>query len=164
MVTRADKVWVVMLVAALGVWGCARGSADGNSSQVDRIRHLEARCAKLEEDCKAVAAACEQAKQRVAALEEDNARLNKELAQDRKERDALKEDLAVRTQERDALKHEVESRTSERDTLQGRCERLKKGLQSLLSQDDTAAVPIGPPVPAGPPVTAFPTELGPNRY
>jgi predicted nuclease with TOPRIM domain len=158
MLTRTEKLWVVLLVGALGTWGCARGTADQYSSQAERLRQLEAKCAKLEEDCKTVAAACEQAKRRVAALEEDNARLNKELVRDRKERDALKEDLAARTKERDALKQEVDSRTSERDTLQGRCERLKKGLQSLLSQDDP------PATPAGPHVTAFPAELGPSRY
>jgi chromosome segregation ATPase len=158
MLTRTDKLWVVLLVGALGTWGCARGTADQGSSQAERLRQVEARCAKLEEECKSVAAACEQAKRRVAALEEDNVRLNKELVRDRKERDTLKQDLAARTKERDALKQEVESRTSERDTLQGRCERLKKGLQSLLSQDDTGATS------AGPPATAFPAELGSNRY
>jgi septal ring factor EnvC (AmiA/AmiB activator) len=156
MLTRTDKLWVVFLVAALGTWGCAKTSADHDTSHGERLRHLEAKCAKLEEDCKGVAAACEQAKRRVAALEEDNARLNKELVRDRKERDALKQEVATRTKERDALKQEVETRTGERDTLLGRCERFKKGLQTLLSQDDTSVTPPAPPL------TAFPVGPVPN--
>jgi chromosome segregation ATPase len=156
MLTRTDKLWVVLLVAALGTWGCARGSADQYSTQAERIRLLEAKLAKLEEDSKTVAAACEQARHRVAALEEDNVRLKEELVQHKKERDALQQDLTARTRERDAFKLEVESRTSERDVLQGRCERLKKGLQSLLSQDDTLISS------AGPHATAVPVAHEPN--
>jgi chromosome segregation ATPase len=158
MLTRTDKVWVVMLVAALGTWGCARSTADRNSAEAERFRQLEAKLARLEEDSKTVAATCEQAKRRVAALEEDNVHLNKELVHHQKEREALKQDLAARTRERDSLKQEVESRTSERDSLQGRCERLKKGLQSLLSQDDTAANS------ADSPVFAFPVEQAHNPF
>jgi hypothetical protein len=131
----------IALVFVLGVWGCARGPVSGYAEQVERIRTLEGKCAKLEDDYKAVAGARDQARRRVAALEEDTARLQKELA-----------DHQAVVKERDALKQVVEARTGERDVLQVRCDRLKKGLQSLLGQDDAMISPPATPVP----VTAIP--------
>jgi len=49
--------------------------------------------------------------------------------------------------ERDELRLQIDSRTSERDFQQGRCERLKKGLQELLGQD---AASLGTPAPTSP--------------
>ena len=60
-------------------------------------------------------------------------------------------DAAVARAERDDLRGQVVSRISERDSLQGRCDRLRKGLQNLLTQDDA---PL--PSPSGP------TTVGPN--
>jgi septal ring factor EnvC (AmiA/AmiB activator) len=139
--TRTGKVWTIVLVFVLGVWGCARGPANQGAAQAERIRNLEGKCAKLEEDYKAVAGARDQLRRRVAALEEDNARLEKELTGHQ----------AV-VKERDTLKQAVDARTGERDQLQTRCERLKKGLQSLLGQDDALLTS-----PAGTtPITAVP--------
>jgi septal ring factor EnvC (AmiA/AmiB activator) len=133
-----------MLVAALGVWGCARGPANNNAAQTERLRSLESKCAKLEDDYKAVAGARDQARRRVAALEEDTNRLQKEVAGHQ----------AV-VKERDNLKQMVDTRTSERDQLQQRCDRIKKGIQSLLGQEDPTTAPSAtaapvPEVPAGP--------------
>ncbi len=145
--TRANKVWTIALVFVLGVWGCARGPANSCAALTERIQNLESKCAKLEEENKAVAGAREQFRRRVVALENDNARLQKELA----DRQAI-------VKERDALKQVVEARTSERDLLQVRCDRLKKGLQSLLGQDDAMLAP-----PAGSiPLTAVPANTGRN--
>jgi chromosome segregation ATPase len=123
--TRAGRTFTVLLVAALGVWGCARGPASHYAAQAERIRTLENKCAKLEEDYRAVALARDAARKRVAALEEEGNRLARLLA----------EHQAV-VKERDGLRQQLDSRTSERDLLQARCERLKKGLQNLLGQDD----------------------------
>ncbi len=139
--TRSDKIATVMLVAALGVWGCAKGPANQAAAQAERIHALETKCGKLEDDYKAVASARDQAKRRVASLEEENARLEKELA----------DHLAV-VKERDNLKQVVDARTSERDLLQLRCDRIKKGIQSLIGQDDAM---IAPPAPTAP-VTVAP--------
>jgi hypothetical protein len=131
--SRAEKWWAVAVVAALGLWGCARGP----SEQAERLQALEARCARLEKESKAVAENLERSRHRVAALEEDNARLKKDLECHR-----------VVLRERDALKKEVASRTGERDLLQARCDRLKKGLQSLLGEDDAMLRPASTPVTA----------------
>jgi hypothetical protein len=124
-----------MLVAALGVWGCAKGPANHYAAQAERIRTLECKCAKLEEDYKAVAGARDVARKRVTALEEENAKLQKQVTE-----------LQIVRKERDAFRQQLEARTGERDVLQSRCDRLKKGLQSLLGQDDAMLNPTSPPV------------------
>jgi chromosome segregation ATPase len=91
---------------------------------------LETKCSKLEEDYRSVAGARDQARKQVAALEAERARLQKDVAQNVKERDALRQQMVTRT--------------SERDNLQMRCDRMKKGLQSLLGQDD-AMLPVPAP-------------------
>ena len=124
--TGTSKVLVILLVATLGVWGCAQGPAN-HSAQGEKIRNLESKCAKLEEDYRAVAAARDQARKRATTLE------------------AERQATAC---ERDELRVQVKARTGERDTLQGRCDRLKKGLQNLLGEDDAALAGKQPPVTA----------------
>jgi hypothetical protein len=131
--TRANKALIVMVVAGLGVWGCAKGPANQQAAQAERIKVLESKCTKLEEDYRAVATARDQAKKRLAVLEEEKAQLQKEL-----------ELHQIVVKERDELRRQLEQRTGERDVLQSRCDRLKKGLQSLLGQDDAMAPPATP--------------------
>jgi septal ring factor EnvC (AmiA/AmiB activator) len=138
--TRFSKATIVMVVTACGLWGCAQGPAS-SAAQAERLRALEAKCAKFEEDYRAVASARDQAKKSAANLEQDKARLQKELA--------LKRDVE---REREDLRKQVEARIVERDQLQVRCDRLKKGIQNLLGQDDgvtpTASGPALPPAAA----------------
>jgi len=131
--TRGGKVLSVMLVALFGLWGCAKGPVGNSTAQTERIHTLEAKCSKLEDDYRSVAGARDHARKQVAALEAERGRLQKDLA----------EKQAV-LKERDTLRQQVASRTSERDNLQQRCDRLKKGLQNLLGQDD-AMLPVTPP-------------------
>ena len=128
--TRGGKVLSVILVSALGLWGCAKGPTGHSATQAERIRTLEAKCSKLEDDYRSVASARDTARKRTAALEAERTRLEKELA----EQQAL-------AKECDTLRAQVTSRTGERDNLQQRCDRLKKGLQTLLGQDDAALTP-----------------------
>jgi uncharacterized coiled-coil DUF342 family protein len=131
--TRGGKAFSVMLVALLGLWGCARGPVN-QSAQAERIRTLETKCSKLEDDYRAVAGARDQARKQVAALESERVRLQKELA-----------DKKAILKERDSLLAQVATRTNERDNLQLRCDRLKKGLQNLLGQDDAQLSPPSAP-------------------
>jgi chromosome segregation ATPase len=133
--TRGNKVLIVMLVAALGIWGCAKKPGNAQNNGGERLNALETKCAKLEDDYRAVASARDQVRKKVTALEEERANLQKELAIQK----------AV-IQERDNLRAQVNSRTTERDALQQRCDRLKKGLQSLLGQDEAAGTATGVPV------------------
>lgn len=134
--TRGGKALSVMLVAILGLWGCARGPV-GQSSQAERLRSLETKCSKLEDDYRSVAGARDQARRHVASLETERARLQKELA-----------DKQALLKERDVLRQQVSVRTNERDTLKQRCDRLKKGLQELLGQDDAMLTPPAAPAAA----------------
>jgi chromosome segregation ATPase len=127
--TRGGKVLSVMLVVSLGLWGCARGPGS-HSAQAERLRSLETKCSKLEDDYRSVASARDQARKQVAALEAERTR--------------LKKDLADKDKERNDLRQQVTACTSERDNLQLRCNRMKKGLQDLLGQDD-ALLPVQTP-------------------
>jgi chromosome segregation ATPase len=144
---RAGKLLTVLTVAVLGAWGCAKGPAN-SGGQTERIHNLENKCAKLEEDYRGVASARDDARKKAANLEEENKRLQKQLdaqkAQLQKEQDAEKQVA----RERDDLRQQMESRTNERDVLQFRCDRLKKGLQNLLGQDEAylASPPQAAPV------------------
>ncbi|MHB1423261.1 MAG: hypothetical protein ACYC3I_08715 [Gemmataceae bacterium] len=140
--TRGGKMLSVMLVAILGLWGCARQPV-GNTAQTERIHSLESKCLKLENDYRSVAGARDQARKQAATLEAERTRLQKELA----EKQAI-------LKERDTLRQQIATRTNERDNLQQRCDRLKKGLQSLLGQDDALL-----PTPTAP--TAASTSTSP---
>jgi predicted RNase H-like nuclease (RuvC/YqgF family) len=145
--TRGGQVLSVMLIVLIGLWGCARGPA-GHTTQVERIHMLEAKCTKLEDDYRSIASARDQARKQVAALETERKQLQKELA-----------DKLALLKERDALRQQIASRTSERDNLQQRCDRLKKGLQNLLGQDDAMLpLPAAPTAASNSTVPALPTS------
>jgi septal ring factor EnvC (AmiA/AmiB activator) len=137
--TRSGKALSVMLVTLVGLWGCARGPV-GQSAQAERIRSLESKCARLEDDYRAVASARDQARKQLAALETEKANLV-----------ADKQTVA---KERDSLRQQIATRTNERDNLKVRCERMKKGLQELLGQDDALL-----PTPAAPTATSNNTPV-----
>jgi nucleoid-associated protein YejK len=132
---RGNHLAVVIVVATLSVWGCAQGNSA--ATQAERIHALEARCSKLEDDYRAAVSVRDQARKKTTTLEEQLAQLQKDFA-------AQQENAKLVVKERDELRQVVESRTSERDFLQSRCERLKKGLQNLLGQDDALATGTTP--------------------
>ena len=140
---RARNSLVVLLVAAVGVWGCSQANPGQSAAQADQIRALQAKCNKLEDDYKSAAAARDQARKRVATLEEERAAVDEQVAQLQKQVEAGK--LVVK--ERDDLRQQIDSRTGERDQLQAGCDKLKKGLQTLLGQDDALAAPVRPATP-----------------
>jgi chromosome segregation ATPase len=148
---RGKYLLIALVLATLVLWGCNQGGNSGG--QAERIKSLEARCAKLEDDYRAAATVRDQARKKAQTLEEDLAQLQKDFAAQKKQRETEQEEANVVTKERNELRQIVESRTSERDVLQTRCERLKKGLQNLLGQDEAATS-------APPPVTTGPTSLG----
>src|SRR5262249_30292891 len=122
-------------------WGCAK-SPSSPADQTAEMHKLEKKCATLEKDYRIVAAERDEANKKTASLEEETKRLQKQLdaqkAQARKEQELL-------AKERDDLRHQIEARTNERDALQVRCDRLKKGLQNLLGQDEAYFAAPPPP-------------------
>jgi septal ring factor EnvC (AmiA/AmiB activator) len=114
---RANKALVVLVVASLGLWGCARGPANGSVS-VERIRALEAKIAKLEDDFRASVAVRDQLRKKLATAEEERTQVNKE-------RDDLRQQLGA---------------------VQDRFDQFRKGVKGLLGQAEqpvpTAAQPV----------------------
>jgi septal ring factor EnvC (AmiA/AmiB activator) len=129
--SRANKALVLLVVAVCGLWGCAQGPTNGAATQ-ERIKALESKCGKLEDDYRAVAGARDQLRKKVAAIDEERAKLELELEQQQgviKERDDLRQLLNVRT--------------GERDTVQTQYDSFRKNIRSLLGQAEastTAAV------------------------
>jgi chromosome segregation ATPase len=141
---RAGKSLIVLLVAVVGLWGCSQATSGQAAAQAERIKALEAKCGKLEDDYKSAAAARDQARKRVSALEEEHTQMEEQQALMQKDIEAGK----LVAKERDELRQQMEVHIGERDMLQTRCDKLKKGLQSLLGQDDALSAPAHPATPA----------------
>jgi chromosome segregation ATPase len=121
--TRANKALVVMVIGVLGLWGCAQGPTGSSSATLERIKALESKCTKLEDDYRAVASARDQLRKRLAAVEEERAHVQQELN--------VRQGVM---QERDDLKTQLTS-------AQGQFEQFRKSLKALLGQAETAALP-----------------------
>ena len=125
--TRAEKVMGFLVVAVVGVWGCAKGP---DSAGTAKNTSLEAKAQRLEEDFRAAAAARDQFKQKLLVTEEKLAATETRATQLTAERDTLKTDL---------------------QTMTGHYESFRKNLKTLLGQAENAlANPSGaPPVTVG---------------
>jgi uncharacterized coiled-coil DUF342 family protein len=130
--TRAHKALVIAVVATLGVWGCAKGPANGNAG-AEKLKTLEDKNAKLEEDCHAATAARDQLRKQVQALELQRTQSQHQLDQ-----------LQQVAKERDGLRQQLETRTGERDALQAQFEQFRKGIRNLLGQADASAQSLSP--------------------
>ena len=133
--TRANKALAVLLVAAMGLWGCAQGPSNGPTA-AERIKSLENKCNKLDDDYRAVATVRDQLRSKVSDLEEQRTKLRKEL-------DAQ---LAL-LKDHEEIKQQLAARTQERDNLQNQFEAFRKGIRNLLGQAE-AALPASPAQPA----------------
>jgi TolA-binding protein len=133
--TRANKALAVLMVAALGLWGCAQGPSNGPGS-AERIKSLENKCNKLDEDYRAVAAVRDQLRAKLNDVEEQRTKLRKELDVQ----------LAL-LKDHENIKAQLTARTQERDNLQNQFEVFRKGIRNLLGQAE-AALPAAPAQPA----------------
>ncbi len=131
--SNRHKALAVLVVACI-VWGCAQGPTNGPGS-IERIRALESKNAKLEDDFRAAAAARDLLKKKLATAEDQRGQLGQQLDQ-----------LQVVVKERDELRQQVTARTTERDALQTQFEQLRKGIRGLLGQAEAAVLPVSQPV------------------
>jgi septal ring factor EnvC (AmiA/AmiB activator) len=122
--SRAHKALAILVVSTLGLWGCAQGPG---SSGPERIKSLEAKVSRLEGDVKLGETARDQLRKKLAAAEEQIAKLQKD---------------------RDELDKTLTARTSERDTLQTQYEQFRKSLRDLLGNAESSAPRYLPPVTA----------------
>lgn len=172
------KILAVVLVVNLGVWGCSRQPVSRNGS-ADRARALETRCVKLENDFRTMLQDRDRARAEAARQESEAARLQKDLTERknvarerdallaqlrdaRAQRDNLSKALVERNRELATLKDQVSQRTTERDQSQARLERVRKSLQTLLTdrEDGPQGIPTSAPAtPAAAPASANTTSL-----
>src|SRR2546429_9935501 len=78
-VSRANRMLAVLVVASLGLWGCAQGPA--NNGHVERLRGLETKIAKLEDDFRAAVVVRDQLRKKLTQAEEQKAQLGRQLEQ-----------------------------------------------------------------------------------
>ncbi len=124
---------VTMLTTMLGLWGCSQSGTPNSGSA--RLRELEAKSARLEDDYKTVVTARDQGRKKIASLEEQRAQLLQQV-----------EVLERITKERDELKQLLANRTAERDTAQNHLTQFTRDLQGLVNKVEQAArAPASPP-------------------
>ncbi len=116
MKSSAHPMWVVVIAALLGIYGCAQGPGNPTS--------LEGKIQRLEEEMRAVHAAREQLRQKLLAAEEQQAQLHRQLQQWQ----------AQAAAERDALQAELRQRTAERDAVTAHYDKFRRDLKELLLQ------------------------------
>jgi chromosome segregation ATPase len=139
--TRASPfLLLVVLFGTAGLYGCT----NEKTGTVTRIREMETRFAKLEEDYRSVVATAEAGKKKLAQVETQKSELTREI-----------EELRPVVAERDALRKQLVVRTGERDAFQMQLTQFRQDLQGLIARVDSV---ITPPPPSGTPVTAVPTS------
>lgn len=158
--SQNSKGFLLVVAMAFGLWGCARVSP-GNSAQSERIKALEAKVAKMEEDVKSAIEARDHYRNQLAAVEQERTQMTKRLTQAARERDQAVQERDRLVQERDQLVSEREqlarecnelrqvmaSRTQERDSLLQQYETFRGEIRALVGQADAAAAPFSTAAP-----------------
>src|SRR5260370_40809517 len=119
------QVLILVAIGSLGLWGCAQGPS---AAHAERIRALETKMAKLEEDFKAAVAGREQLRKKLTTAEEEKAQLAQQVEQ-----------LQLVVKERDDLRQQLAIRTAERDGVQTQFTHFRKSIRTLLGQAETAS-------------------------
>jgi hypothetical protein len=128
---QAGKAAVIFFIAAMGLWGCAQGPGGGASAE--RMRALEAKVTKLEEDFRGAVASRDQFRKKLTIAEDEKVSLAKQVDQ-----------LTLVVKERDELRQQLSQRTTERDSLQSQFTEFRKGIKTLLGQVEapTSTLPV----------------------
>ena len=134
---RATRAAAVLFVSLLGLWGCAQGPT--GTAQAERLKALEAKNARLEEDFRAAAGTRDQLRQQLAKAEDHLGKLQ----------------AVVR--ERDELRVALTTRTTERDQVSSQFEVFRKSLKDLIGQTEAALAK-----PAAAPATTVTQAKAPN--
>jgi hypothetical protein len=133
--TRSHKVLGFLLVAILGIYGCAKTPAGGDT------RAAETKVQRLEEDFRAAAAARDAFRQQLVQAQERQAQLQRQLEQ------ANAAATAERTQ-KEAARADLRARTTERDSLQTQYDGFRRTIRDLIGQADAAMANPTAPLPA----------------
>jgi chromosome segregation ATPase len=124
---------LVVIAAAVGIWGCTQTSSEGTNASADKIKTLENNLVQLEDENRSVTAARDQLRKKLAETEEQRLQLQHEIEQ-----------LQAVAKERDELKEQLVARTAERDNLQNQFDQMRKALRGILNQADAANATLVP--------------------
>ena len=116
-----NRALVVAIVLSLGLWGCAKGPANGSAAQ--QIKDLQSRIVKLEDDFRAVASARDQARAKLKEADDARGELLKQ---------------------RDDLRAQIKLRTGERDAVNVQYEQFRKAIRDLVGQAETGSLSVPP--------------------
>jgi chromosome segregation ATPase len=134
--SRSDKGLTIIVVASLGLWGCAQGSKGKPAARNDeRVKVLEAKLAQAQSEYQTEVAAREEVyRRKMAELNQERQRLAREVEQQR-------EGSRQATHEHQELKELVATRTAERDALQLQLAEFRRGIRTLLGKVEASIPP-----------------------
>jgi chromosome segregation ATPase len=155
------KALVVASLCVVGLWGCAQGQPGVAVGSAERLKALEAKTAKLEDDFRAIASVRDQLRKKLAAAEDREQELRQKLAvaeeSERKLRTEVDDRLLTVNRDRDDLRNQLTARTAERDSLQGQYDQFRKTIREVLGQAEVSVPGNGHPVTTT--ETAAPAKL-----
>lgn len=146
---RAKSALTALMVATLGIWGCAKSQNSNLAASAERIKALEARAVKLEDDFRSAAAARDQLRKKLAAGDEQHQKARKEL----------EDQVQALSREREGMHLQLDLRTSERDSLASQYETFRKSIRELLGQADAAINKATPEQPVTSTEVTLPGQL-----
>ena len=145
--TRSRHAVGVLLVAVFGLWGCSRAPSADGSATAEKLRTVETKLARLEDDFRAAASARDQLSKKLLAAEEARTALLNQV--DRMDKDMKSKDDQLTT------------RTAERDQAAGQFRALKDELRELLAKAENGmkseGSPTVPVIPTSNPKPDLPT-------
>jgi chromosome segregation ATPase len=121
MKSTSKGLLILIALGFMGIWGCSQNNNGHNA----RLRELEARYAKLEEDHQTATAANENFRKRLTQVESQRVDFARKV-----------DDLQAAIKEKE---QQVTARTGERDALHSQLIQFAKDLQSLAGRIETAA-------------------------
>jgi TolA-binding protein len=128
--SRSRHAVGVLVIAVFGVWGCSRApSADsGSAATAEKLKAVETKLARLEDDFRATASARDQLSKKLIAAEEARTALQMQMNKELK-----------------AKEEQLQGRTAERDQAVNQLKSMKDGLRDLLTKMDDGPKPDGSP-------------------
>jgi hypothetical protein len=128
--SRSRHAVGVLVIAVFGVWGCSRAPStdSGSAATAEKLKAVETKLARLEDDFRATASARDQLSKRLIAAEEARTALQLEMNKELKAKDEA-----------------LQARTAERDQASNQLKSMKDGLRDLLTKMEDGPKPDGSP-------------------
>jgi chromosome segregation ATPase len=130
--TLHANILLVFVISAVGLWGCAQAGPDARTAAA-KIRQLETRNTKLEEDYRSSVADVNLLRKKLAEAEkqfEDVSKQNQDLQNNIKDREELQQKLTTSVGERDALRVQINSFSKELQSLSTRVQQVAGTLKA----------------------------------